>query len=54
MNRPDLLKGEDLLAEPTQTRSREKRNRITKAALDLFGKKGYEGTSIEQIGPVHR
>src|ERR1700722_12794161 len=49
MNRPDLLKGEDLLPEPIQSRSREKRRRIKEVALDLFGRNGYEGTSIDEI-----
>jgi AcrR family transcriptional regulator len=47
--RPKLLEGEDLPAEPRQKRSREKRARLKAAALALFGEKGYEGTSIEEI-----
>lgn len=34
---------------PVQKRSREKRERLKAAALALFGEKGYEGTSIEEI-----
>ncbi|MBZ5621483.1 MAG: TetR/AcrR family transcriptional regulator [Acidobacteriia bacterium] len=47
--RPNLLAGEDLPAEPYQKRSREKRARLKTAALALFGEKGYEGASIEEI-----
>jgi AcrR family transcriptional regulator len=47
--RPDLLDDEDLLAAPVQKRSREKRDRLKAAGLELFGEKGYEGTSIEEI-----
>jgi AcrR family transcriptional regulator len=49
MNRPDLLITEDLLAEPRQKRSIEKRVRVKKAALALFGERGYEATSVEAI-----
>jgi AcrR family transcriptional regulator len=47
--RPDLLAGEDLPAEPRQARSLDKRARLKKAGLALFGEKGYERTSIEDI-----
>ena len=47
--RPDLLAGEDLPSEPRQARSLDKRARIKKAGLALFGEKGYDGTSIEDI-----
>jgi AcrR family transcriptional regulator len=47
--RPNLLAGEDLPAEPSQERSREKRARLKAAALALFGEKGYEGASVEEI-----
>jgi AcrR family transcriptional regulator len=47
--RPNLLAGEDLLPAPRQKRSLAKRERLKIAALDLFGKKGYEGTSVEEI-----
>jgi AcrR family transcriptional regulator len=49
MSRPNLLKGEDLLSEPSQQRSRLKRARIEAAGLALFGQKGYERTSIDEI-----
>src|SRR5438105_205767 len=47
--RPDLLAGEDLPAAPVQRRSIEKRGRILHAALELFAKQGYDGTSLEQV-----
>jgi AcrR family transcriptional regulator len=47
--RPDLLAGEDVPPGPLQKRSRDKRARLKEAGLALFGKKGYEGTSIEEI-----
>jgi AcrR family transcriptional regulator len=47
--RPDLLAGEDLPPAPQQKRSREKTERLKAAALVLFGEKGYERTSIEEI-----
>lgn len=47
--RPVLLAGEDLPAPPRQTRSIENRRRVKAAALALFGEKGYERTSIEEI-----
>jgi AcrR family transcriptional regulator len=49
MNRPNLLKGEDLLPEPAQLRSRQKRTRIKAAGLALFGEKGYDRTSVDEI-----
>jgi AcrR family transcriptional regulator len=49
MQRPNLLAGEDLPSQPQQKRSLEKRARLKKAALDLFGAKGYERTSIDEI-----
>jgi len=48
-DRPQLLKDEDLPAEPRQKRSKEKRQRLKDAALELFGTHGYERTSIEEI-----
>jgi len=47
--RPNLLVGEDLPAGPLQKRSLEKRARLKAAAIVTFGKKGYEGTSIDEI-----
>jgi AcrR family transcriptional regulator len=47
--RPTLLAGEDLLPEPQQKRSVAKRERLKLAALALFGEKGYEGTSVDEI-----
>lgn len=46
---PRLLAGEDLPPEPRQRRSREKRARLEAAALALFARKGYDGTSVEEI-----
>jgi AcrR family transcriptional regulator len=47
--RPRLLANEDLPAAPVQRRSLAKRERLKKAALQLFGENGYEGTSIEEV-----
>ncbi|MGB7583207.1 MAG: helix-turn-helix domain-containing protein [Terriglobales bacterium] len=47
--RPNLLAREDLPREPQQKRSLEKRAQLKTAALALFGEKGYERTSIEEI-----
>jgi AcrR family transcriptional regulator len=47
--RPNLLAGEDLPAAPLQERSMAKRVRLTSAGLALFGEKGFERTSIEDI-----
>jgi AcrR family transcriptional regulator len=47
--RPDLLDGEDLPPEPRQKRSRAKRERLTEAALLLFGERGYESTAVDDI-----
>ena len=46
---PKLLAGEHLPREPRQKRSVEKRARLKTAGLFLFGEKGYEGTSIDEI-----
>ena len=47
--RPNLLAGEDLAKLPRQKRSLDKRARLKAAALALFGEKGYESTSINEI-----
>ncbi len=47
--RPNLLAGEDLPAAPRQKRSLDKRSRLKESALAVFGEKGYEGASIEEI-----
>jgi AcrR family transcriptional regulator len=46
---PSLLANEELLPEPQQARSVQKRERMLDAARQLFGVKGYEATSIEEI-----
>jgi AcrR family transcriptional regulator len=48
-SRPNLLAGEDLPAQPLQKRSIQKRARLNAAALALFGEKGYEAASIDEI-----
>jgi AcrR family transcriptional regulator len=47
--RPNLLAGEDLPPTAKQKRSQSKRAALLKAALALFGKLGFEATSIDQI-----
>ena len=47
--RPQLLSGEDLPSKPKQARSLDKRARLKAAGLSLFGEKGYERTSIEDV-----
>jgi AcrR family transcriptional regulator len=47
--RPDLLAHEDLRSPPHQKRSLEKRARLKAAGRVLFGAKGYERTSVEEI-----
>ncbi len=49
MKRPQMLRGEDLPPAPKQKRSLEKRSRLKKSALAVFGAKGYEGASIGEI-----
>jgi AcrR family transcriptional regulator len=49
IQRPNLLRGEDLPSEPRQQRSLEKRARLKEAALACFGENGYEATSIDDI-----
>src|SRR5215468_822773 len=38
-----------MLPEPLQKRSLEKRAQLKAAGLALFGEKGYEGTSVDEI-----
>jgi len=47
--RPNLLADEDLPPEPGQKRSVEKRTVLKAAALALFGDRGYEATSVNEI-----
>lgn len=47
--RPNLLAGENLPGAPLQKRSLEKRARLKAAGLALFGKRGYENTSVDEI-----
>jgi AcrR family transcriptional regulator len=47
--RPNLLAGEDLPAKPVQQRSLAKGARLKDAGLALFGEKGYESSSIDEI-----
>lgn len=47
--RPNLLAGEDLPAEPMQKRSLDKRARLKAAGLALFGERGYQNTSVDEI-----
>ena len=49
IKRPNLLAGEDLPPEPQQRRSLENRVQLKIAALALFGEKGFERTSVEEI-----
>ena len=48
-SRPNLLAVEDLPPQPKQKRSLDKRIRLMRAALALFGEKGYNLTSIDEI-----
>src|SRR5215469_16691872 len=47
--RPNLLVGESLPPKPAQRRSREKREALLRAALELFGRGGFEATAIGAI-----
>jgi AcrR family transcriptional regulator len=49
IKRPNLLAGEDLPPAPLQKRSLAKRERLKAAALDRFGQRGYQATSISDI-----
>jgi len=46
---PAIIANEELLPEPQQARSIRKRERMLDAARQLFGVKGYDATSIEEI-----
>jgi AcrR family transcriptional regulator len=46
---PLLVAAEELLPQPQQSRSILKRRRMLDAARHLFGEKGYDATSIEEI-----
>jgi AcrR family transcriptional regulator len=46
---PTLQTDEEIPASPQQARSREKRKKLLAAGRILFGQKGYEATSIEEI-----
>ena len=46
---PDLLEGIDLPSEPQQNRSASSRQRLKTAGLEVFGKRGYEAASINEI-----
>jgi AcrR family transcriptional regulator len=47
--RPDLLSNEKLPAQPVQQRSIASRERLKKAALAEFGKRGFMGAGIQEI-----
>jgi AcrR family transcriptional regulator len=47
--RPNLLAGEDLPPGPRQKRSLDKQVRLKAAGLVLFGEKGYERTSVDDV-----
>jgi AcrR family transcriptional regulator len=47
--RPKLLTGEKMPRAPQQRRSVAKRARLETAGLALFGEKGYEKTSVDEI-----
>jgi AcrR family transcriptional regulator len=47
--RPDLLAAERLPPAPRQQRSAQNRERLKAAALALFGERGFERTSIDDI-----
>jgi AcrR family transcriptional regulator len=46
---PDLLAGEHLARAPLQQRSHIKREALLRAAVELFGRNGYESTAIGAI-----
>jgi AcrR family transcriptional regulator len=48
-HRPVLQTDEEFPVPPQQARSREKRKKLLEAGRILFGQKGYEATSIEDV-----
>jgi AcrR family transcriptional regulator len=49
IKRPSLVVGETMPPRPLQQRSLQKGGRLKAAALALFGERGYEGTSVDDI-----
>jgi AcrR family transcriptional regulator len=49
LERPNLLTSEDLLPQPRQARSVERRARLSEAALRVFGDNGYDRASVDEI-----
>jgi AcrR family transcriptional regulator len=49
ITRPNLLAAESLPPQPRQRRSLDKRERLKAAALALFGDRGFERTSVNDI-----
>jgi AcrR family transcriptional regulator len=49
MNRPNILRGEELQPPPKQSRSRRRRDAILEAAIVRFSRDGFEHASIEGI-----
>ena len=47
--RPNILRGERVLSAPSQSRSRIRRERLMRAALELFAREGFEAASIGEI-----
>ena len=50
VQRPHLLAGESLLPPPRQERSRRKREALLDATLATFAERGYEASTIDEIG----
>jgi len=49
LRRPDLVAGEEQARVPSQRRSRVRREALLLAAVELFGRNGYEATAIGDI-----
>lgn len=47
--RPNMIAGEKLGRTPSQRRSRIKRDAMLRAAVELFARRGYEATAIDDI-----